>query len=64
MSDPTPLKVKGDYSERLITKTLDSGETVELIDIDALTEDQIEKYCRDVGMKREDFPRTNTTLKI
>ena len=64
MSDPTPLKVKGDYSEHLIVKTLDSGEVVELIDYDSLTEDQIEKYCRDVGMERKDFPRMGATIKI
>lgn len=62
MTDPTPLKVKGDYSDLIIKREID-GEIIEYVGIDEMNEDQIEKYCRDVGMKREDFPRMNLTIK-
>lgn len=62
MSEPTPLKVKGDYSDLIIKKEID-GEIVEFVGIDQMNEDQIEKYCRDTGTKREDFPRMNLTIK-
>ena len=62
MIDPTPLKVKGDYSDLIIKKEID-GEILELVSIDEMNEDQIEKYCRDTGMNRSDFPRMNMTVK-
>lgn len=61
MADPTPLKIKGDYSEHVIIKNVD-GERIECVNLDALSEDQIGKYCRDTGTKREDFPRWNITV--
>lgn len=62
MADPTPLKVKGDYSDLIIRMEI-NGEIVEYVGIDQMNEDQIEKYCRDIGMKREDFPRANFNIR-
>jgi hypothetical protein len=62
MSEPTTLKVKGDYSDLIIKKEID-GEIVEYVGLDEMNEYQIEKYCRDVGMDPKDFPRMNITFK-
>lgn len=48
MAEPTKLKVKGDYSEHIITKIVD-GKPVEYVGIDEMTEEQWQKYCRDTG---------------
>ena len=63
MSEPVPLKVKGDYSDLIIKKEID-GEIVEYVGIDLMNEDQIEKYCRDTGTNREEFPRANLNIKL
>ena len=63
MTEPTPLKVKGDYSDLIIKKEID-GELVEYVGIDQMNEDQIDKYCRDTGTDKADFPRMNVTFKV
>ncbi|HZS57578.1 MAG TPA: hypothetical protein VFA65_24470 [Bryobacteraceae bacterium] len=62
MAEPTKLKVRGDYSDLIIKKEID-GEIVEYVGIDEMNDEQIEKYCRDTGTKREDFPRMNVTFR-
>ncbi len=62
MADSISLKVKGDYSDLIIKKEID-GEIVEYVGIDQMNEDQIAKYCRDLNIKREDFPRMSMTIK-
>lgn len=57
MVDPTPLKRKHDYP--VIHKTVD-GETIEVVDIDSLTEDQFKQFCRDTGT--EWFQRFNVSV--
>jgi len=48
MTDPIQFKPKGDYSEHVIIKNVD-GEKIELVNIDAMTEEQFKQYCRDTG---------------
>lgn len=50
MTNIHALKVAGDYSEHTIVKDID-GEKVEFVNIDAMTEEQFKKYCRDTGSK-------------
>jgi putative methionine-R-sulfoxide reductase with GAF domain len=55
------FKAKGDYSEFIIEKNVD-GEIIEVVDIDAMTEEQFKKYCRDEGA--EWFQRLSTTVEL
>jgi len=48
LSAPTKLKVRGDYAEHFSVKDVD-GKPVKVVDIDAMSEDQFKKYCRDMG---------------
>ncbi len=57
--DPIKFKLKDDYSEHVIMKEVD-GEKIECFNIDAMTEGQWKKYCRDTGT--EYFRRTNVIL--
>ena len=59
MADPTPLKTKDDYSEHIIIKMVD-GEPVECVNIDAMTEGQWRRYCRETGT--EYFQRLSVTV--
>lgn len=51
------LKVKDAYPT--ITKIID-GKSVDFVDIDALSEEQFKKFCRDTGT--EWFQRFNVTI--
>lgn len=48
MADIINFKSKDDYSEHLIIKEVD-GEKIKCINIDALSEDQFKKWCKDTG---------------
>lgn len=48
MAEVVKFNPKDDYSEHIIIKDID-GEKVEYVNIDAMTEDQFKKYCRDTG---------------
>jgi hypothetical protein len=48
MAEPIKLKTKDDYSEHSVMKIID-GKPVEFFDIDAMTEGQWKRYCREVG---------------
>jgi hypothetical protein len=60
MGEVAQFKAKDDYSKHKILKTLDSGEVIELFDIDSMTEEQFKKFCRDGGT--EYFHRTGVTV--
>ncbi len=60
-TNPIPLKVRGDYSNLVVKKEID-GEIIEFVSIDEMNEDQIDKYCRDMNITRDEFPRTNMTV--
>lgn len=60
MAESTKLKVKGDYSEHMFTKTVD-GEQIKVVAIDEMSADQWQKYCRDTGT--EPFHRLSVGLK-
>ena len=59
MVDPIQFKSKDDYSEHIIIKQIDD-KPVEFVNIDAMSEDQFKKYCRDTGS--EYFKRFNFTV--
>ena len=59
MTEPVQFKAKGDYSEHLIVKDAE-GARVECFNVDAMTEEQFKKYCRDTGVQW--FQRSNMTV--
>ncbi len=59
MTELTKLKTKGDYSEHVFNKMVD-GKPVEVVDIDAMSEEQWQKFCRDTGT--EHFKRLNAIV--
>lgn len=59
MNKPIPFKSKDDYSDLIIIKIVD-GKKFECVDIDAMTEGQFKKYCRDTGT--EYFKRFNVII--
>ena len=59
MVEPTPLKTKDDYSEHKIIKVID-GKEEEFFNIDAMTEAQWQRFCRETGT--EPFRRFNVTI--
>lgn len=55
----TVFKTKDDYSEHVIIKEID-GKPEEFVNIDAMTEDQFKRFCRDTGT--EWFQRLGITV--
>ena len=55
------LKTKGDYSGFIIKKEVD-GKIIEVVDIDAMSEEQFKKYCRDEGA--DCFQRLNVGVEL
>lgn len=59
MCEPVELKTKDDYSEHVFTKIVD-GEAIQVVGIDAMTEGQWQRYCRETGTKP--FQRLNVSI--
>ena len=60
MADLIQFKPKDDYSEHISYKEV-NGERIPVVAIDAMSEDQWQKYCRDHGI--EPFKRMTISLE-